>query len=366
MSHSVMVTKETSSVGMWNQVRGPSTVSAKTCASESRQPSRAPFSRVVRTRQAEDDSAGNPLLNFSAAWSAWRAHRASGSRPIANSTLADYDSMYRCFLGPFFGDLLLAEIDAEMVGDFQLDMLSYGVSAVRYGKVVVPLRACLRWHFRNGTFPHDTTFLFDKPAPPADERRVLSFEEFERLLNALPDFYRPHVAFAAYTGLRLGELRALCWQYVYLDRGIVHVRRVMDLDTIRMYTKTKSSRSVGLPGHIRELLTAWQGECPASDQNLVFPQSSGRVLEPSDFRKRVFRPALVRAGLNPAFRIHDLRHTAASWYVHAGASVVDLMRVFGWSQMQTAMRYIHMLDTPATLAALLSESRETSLSAGPH
>ena len=304
--------------------------------------------------------------DFAAAWSAWRAHRISGSRPIAISTLQDYDSMYRCYLGPFFGDLRLEKIDAATVGTFQIAMLEFGVSAVRYGKVVVPLRACLRWHFRNGTFPHDTTFWFDKPAPSADERKVLSFEELERLLAALPEYHRPMVACAAYSGLRLGELRALTWHDVDLDPGIIHVRRAMDRDTVRMYTKTKSSRSVGLPEHIRALLSDWRHQCPPSDLDLVFPQQSGRVVEPSGFRRWVFKPALVRAGLDPSFRIHDLRHTAASWYVHAGASVVDLMRVFGWSQMQTAMRYIHMLDTPTALAALLTESRETSLAASAH
>jgi len=307
-----------------------------------------------------------PPRDFSAAWVAWIAHRSSGSQPMARSTLSDYQSMFHCYLGPYFGDMRLDEIDASTVGAFQLEMRSIGVSAVRYGKVVVPLRACLRWHFRNGTFPYDTTFWFDKPAPPADERKVLSFEELERLLAALPEYHRPLVACAAYSGLRLGELRALTWHDVDLDRGIIHVRRAMDRDTVRMYTKTKSSRSVGLPEHVRVLLSDWRHQCPPSELDLVFPQPSGRAIEPSGFRRWVFKPALGRAGLDPSFRIHDLRHTAASWYVRAGASVVDLMRVFGWSQMQTAMRYIHMLDTPTALAALLTESRETSLAASAH
>jgi len=280
---------------------------------------------------------------------------------MARSTLSDYNSMFRCYLGPYFGDMPLGEIDASAVGAFQLEMRSVGVSAVRYGKVVVPLRACLRWHFRNGTFSHDTTFWFDKPAPPADERKILSFEEVELLLQALPDFYRTFIASAAYTGMRLGEMRALTWQDVDLDRGIIHVRRAMDRDVVRMYTKTRSSRTVGLPEHLIELLRRWRLDCPTSDLDLVFPQRSGRVLEPSDFRKRIFKPALLRAGLDPSFRIHDLRHTAASWYVQAGATVVDLMRVFGWTQMQTAMRYLHMLDTPTILASMLADSRASTL-----
>ena len=139
------------------------------------------------------------------------------------------------------------------------------------------------------------------------------------------------------------------------------MRRAMDRNVVRPYTKTKSSRSVGLPAHLVAQLRVWRAACPASRDNLVFPGPSGEHLDPSDFRSRIFKPAVVRAGIDPTFRIHRLRHTAASWYVHAGATVVDLMRVFGWTQMQTATRYIHMLDTPAALAALLSESRERVL-----
>jgi len=60
---------------------------------------------------------------------------------MARSTLSDYQSMFHCYLGPYFGDMQLDEIDASTVGAFQLEMRSIGVSAVRYGKVVVPLRA---------------------------------------------------------------------------------------------------------------------------------------------------------------------------------------------------------------------------------
>lgn len=317
-------------------------------------------SRTASGSAPDVDPAADPI-DFASAWVQWREHRTSGSRPIARSTREDYDSMYRRYLGPFFGWMRLVDIDARAIGEFQLRMRELGVSAVRYGKIVVPLRACLRWHHRKGTFPHDTSFWFDQPAPPADERKVLTFEEVELLISETPEHYRPFISCAAYTGLRLGELLALTWQDVDVDAGIVRVRRAMDRNVVRMYTKTKASRTVGLPAHLREQLARWKADCPASEDNLVFPSPRGRPIEPSTFRTRVFKPALARAGIDPSFRIHDLRHTAASWYVRAGASVVDLMRVFGWSQMQTALRYIHMLETPTMLAELLSESRHDRL-----
>jgi len=276
---------------------------------------------------------------------------------MARSTVEDYDSMYRCYLGPYFADVTLDDLDARLIAEFQLEMRRIGVSPVRYGKIVVPLRACLRWHARNGAFAHDTTYWFDKPAPSADERKVLTYDEADRLLAALPDYYRPFVTCAVYTGLRLGEMRALTWNDVDLTSGIIHVRKAMDREVVRMYTKTKQSRSVGIPDLPLEVLRAWRAHCPPSAGDLVFPLPCGSPIDPSTFRSRVFKPALRAAEIDPSFRIHDLRHTAASWCVRAGATVVDLMRVFGWSQLQTALRYIHMLDTPTTLADLLTQSR---------
>jgi integrase len=321
------------------------------------EPVRFGTSTLIAAREQESGQ----RMDFSSAWTQWRAYRTSGSRPMAISTQQDYDSMYRRYIGPHFGHLPLEQVDAGTVVAFQLAMRAAGVSAVRYGKIVVPLRACLRWNFRRGTFARDTSYWFDKPAPPADERKTLSFEEVERLVVCLPDFYRPLVSFAAYTGLRFGELRALCWSDLDLEAGVCHVRRAMDRTVVRMYTKTKGSRAVGLPTHLRLELRAWRLQCPPGDGDLVFPSPSGAPLDPGAFRSRVFKPALAQAGLDRSFRIHDLRHTAASWYVRAGANVVDLMRVFGWTQMQTALRYIHMLETPTLLADMLEASRDGHL-----
>ena len=94
--------------------------------------------------------------------------------------------MYRCYLEPFFGRMRLDEITASAVTDFQIEMRRHGVSAVRYSKVIVPLRACLRWHFRTGAFPYDTSFWFDRAAPPADERKVLSLRRWSICWKSSP------------------------------------------------------------------------------------------------------------------------------------------------------------------------------------
>jgi len=152
-----------------------------------------------------------PAPTLADAWERWLAYRSVSQRPLRLSTLADYRSAYRRHIGPRLGRTPLAEIDGRAIADLVVALGEDGVAAKRLSNVLVPLRACLSWHHRMGTFERDPAGWFDAAAPAADERRVLSLTEVERLVAATPAPYRAFVATAAWTGMRLGELRALTW-----------------------------------------------------------------------------------------------------------------------------------------------------------
>lgn len=62
--------------------------------------------------------------------------------------------------------------------------------------------------------------------------------------------------------------------------------------------------------------------------DLVFNNRSGRLLDNSNFRRHVFDPAVRAAGVGP-LTPHDLRDTAASLAVSAGANVKAVQRLLG-------------------------------------
>jgi integrase len=86
-------------------------------------------------------------------------------------------------------------------------------------------------------------------------------------------------------------------------------------------TKTKAGRRfVPLrPAMVKEL-REWKLACPNGPLNLVNPNRDGGPMNHFNWRGRVFRRALNRAGLR-AVRVHDLRHSCASNWLAAG---VDL------------------------------------------
>jgi integrase len=90
--------------------------------------------------------------------------------------------------------------------------------------------------------------------------------------------------------------------------------------------KTHQRRSVPLPRSlVDELARHMAGKRP---DDLVFTTPRGEVMRNHNFRSRVFVPAAEKIGM-PGLTPHDLRHTAASLAVQAGANVKAVQRMLG-------------------------------------
>jgi len=171
----------------------------------------------------------------------------------------------------------------------------------------------------------------EAPQPRRPEMQALSPEEARRLLDvagAENNTSGDAVILALYTGLRLGELLALRWEDVDLERGTVSVRRTLEnvSGTTFREPKTAKGRRVVPVGptvveRLRRRRRLQHAECLAAarswhDQGLVFPSADGGVLSGFALRRAFYR-LLSKAGL-PRVRFHDLRHTHASLLLARG------------------------------------------------
>ena len=109
-------------------------------------------------------------------------------------------------------------------------------------------------------------------------------------------------------------------------------------------TKTHQNRVIVLPGFLRDVLIAHLAERVAdNDDALIFTSPKGEPLRASNWRRRVWYPACEASDMPDGLRIHDLRHTAASLLVSAGAHVKAVQRHLGHSTAsQTLDRYAHL------------------------
>jgi integrase len=164
------------------------------------------------------------------------------------------------------------------------------------------------------------------------DRGYLSHAQVAALAAAV-DRQGEVVRFLAYTGLRWGEMAALRVQDFDMLRRRVNVSRSVTESGGLVWStpKTWERRSVPFPVALADELAALMVGKGRDD--LVFTDLRDGVLRVSNYRKRVFSPAVAKCrkadDTFPAITPHDLRHTAASLAVSAGANVKAVQRMLG-------------------------------------
>jgi integrase len=213
------------------------------------------------------------------------------------------------------------------------------------------------------------------------ERRYLTVEQVEQLADACAaapvskharrderEAYRLIVLFLAYTGLRFGEMAALRVRRLdFLRRRVViaeSVTLVPGKGMIWGTPKGHEAREVSIPRFLLEDLARHvEGKAP---DDLVFPGvRSGGPLRAAVFRRGGFDDGAAAIGM-PDLHPHELRHTAASVAIAAGADVKVVQQMLGHSSAAMTLDvYGHLfddrLDTVAdAMDALRSASMKTA------
>ena len=179
--------------------------------------------------------------------------------------------------------------------------------------------------------------------------------------EAIPSREREIYTVAIFAGLRQGELWALRWDDVDLDRRELTVRRSHGGPT-----KSGKVRRVPILQQAVDALTSARSQ---TDGPLVFPgESGGRRCKGDDARwapqtraKGRTNGYRVRAGIVRRVRFHDLRHTCASHLLMGtwcpALSLPEVAQWLGHSSVTMTERYAHL--APERLSARVSASQGT-------
>jgi integrase len=293
-------------------------------------------------------------------------------RRRAQSTLADYRNTVRAYLVPEFGEHTpLGKIDTRRIDAYRERLLSDGrLSRRSIQKILVLLHGILKRAKRRGwistnpaedvervTFRRSGEFNVLTPSQVAAVARAATDEQDAALFTV-----------AAFTGLRLGELRALRWGDVDFSKRLVHVRR----------SYTHGQPGPPKSGKVRSVPLIDQATVPldglsrrshfTGNDDLVFATAIGKPLDDSALRKR-FYEALDAAELGELRRkpdplvFHDLRHTFGTLAVQA-FPLSDVKAYMGHADIQTTMIYVHHVprhDAAARLSAVVGEEAAMSL-----
>jgi integrase len=294
---------------------------------------------------------------FADAASKWLARHKPN---VSGRTHGDYVEMFTRNILPQFGNRLLADIKPDEIKDW-LDGLYGGGMAARTRRLLLTLvRAVYRDAVHDRRVKLNPAEKVKAPRKKAHNSAIVfKPEEARRFLEHAKA--SPHdiiYRFALETGMRPEEYLALDWQAVDLEARKVSVRRVIvwkrpsGWEFSEKLKTAKSRRTIEISARLADELRQHKqlvGQLKLHADNwiehgLVFPSQKGTPHHRDNLGARWFKTILKRAGLNPAMRLYDLRHSFATLSLEANVNPKTVSEWMGHSSVAfTLDTYAHLL-----------------------
>jgi integrase len=289
---------------------------------------------------------------------------------VKSSTWRRYRDYMTLHVVPNLGRISLAKLTPQHIQTLYSRKLEEGLSPTTVHHLHTVLHHALDQALRWGMTPRNVTELVDAPPLRRREMHALTPEQAKALLIAARgDRWEAFYVLAITTGMRLGEALALRWRDVNLDGSTVTVRASLQRADTGMTIGTpkteKSRRTVALRPIAVEALKQHRArqheerlalEPAWEDNDLVFPNTIGRPMDPIHLLRRQFYPLLERAGL-PRIRLHDLRHTAATLMRRAGVNLEIVSEVLGHADPAITLRIYSHVQPDMQATALVALDR---------
>ena len=299
------------------------------------------------TGPVRDASAGEALFGSVAeAWLASLEPRVATGKLKAR-THEEYGAVLRRHVLPAWAAVPVGAITGRTAEAWAQGLSERGIAARTFRNAWAGFNRVLLYAVRHDIIDTNPAALVDlggrSTAGEEFEGRALTAEEVAAVVEEIADpTHQLVVLFLAYTGLRAAELAGL--DVGDLASGAVRVNRTRRKVRGGWETGTPKSRAsrrtVPLDGWLAELLTEYTAGRSADER--LFP------VEPSNFYRRVFIPAVRAAGL-PHTRLHDLRHTFATLQLRNGPPdhYLQVSRWLGHADAGVTLKvYAHVIPQP--------------------
>ena len=303
---------------------------------------------------------------------------------VSPRTYERYGEIVKNFLIPTLGNLALTKLAPSHIQEAynrwakggRLDGKNGGLSPLTRRYIHVILKSALTRAVEQQLLARNPADAFKKRLPKVERKEMVTLTAAgsERLLESIKDSrtYWP-VMVALATGMRRGEILALRWKNVDLDRGVLRVVQSLEQTKTELRfkdTKTSRNRAITLPAfavdELRRLKREQAEELLAlgirqTGETLVCCRADGEPLQP---RSVTHQFILLRDRLKdlPRVRFHDIRHSHATQLLADGVHPKVAQERLGHSTITTTMDlYSHVTDTmQADAAARLDAAFEAA------
>lgn len=284
---------------------------------------------------------GETLEEFIDGWLAIKEHE------LAPATLKSYTLLLDIHVAPDLGHIPVSQLRPAILEEWFQRRLSDGVGKVSLGRTLVALRQVLDRAVRLELLPFNPTSGLEAPKQGKRIPVPATPEQIEALRDDLLSNERMWeatlVSVLAYAGLRPGEALALRWSDI--GKEAITVSRAASFGQEKG-TKTGGVRVVRPPRQVIADLKEWKLASPLPFE-LVFPRRDGEIWNTYDWRnwrRRVCKPAALRAGFPENFRPYDLRHARASMLAAEGRPITEAAYEMGHSPQMFLSTYAHLIE----------------------
>lgn len=287
-----------------------------------------------------------------------------------SSTKERYEMVYRNYIKvPYFKNIKLKDITLELFQNYYNNLNNQNKSCSIITSINKLIAPAIRYAFATNTIIKD----FSKSLVIPYEQKIktkdikpFTFKEQLKFLNAIKGEPLEFLFLTALnTGLRQGELFALTWddldfemQTLRINKTVKDVTEVSkdgrgEFKQVVQPPKTKkSNRYIPLPDFLIDKLKLHKinqanhieniGNLYINN-NLIFPNTFGKFLNPGNVRKVLKR--ILKNNDIQDIRFHDLRHTYATRLFEAGEEAKVIQELLGHSSITVTLDvYTHVLE----------------------
>lgn len=287
---------------------------------------------------------------------------------VKESTYANYAMKLRKHVLPRFAGMKYEALTALELNNFISDKLKSGLSEKYVSDIVVLMKSVARFGSKNYNYPNRIEFVTLPKALEQAEKPLLDREEQVRLQRELmrdPTPTNIGILLSTATGIRIGELCALKWSDIDLEKSILTVRHTVQricnvgkkgTRLVITAPKSRSSvRQIPLPEFILPVLR----ERRAAEDCYIL-SGTRKLVEPRTMQYR-FKRLLYRLSF-PQVSFHKLRHQFATRCVELGFDVKTLSEILGHHSVEVTLnRYVHStLERKRDCMKLFSDSTKSA------
>lgn len=270
------------------------------------------------------------------------------TKRVKESTSSNYIMKLQKHILPEFGNKSISNLSADSVYSFIEKKRREGLSDRYISDILVLLKSIFKYSVRKY---HINDIMVNVSMPKKGKPDIQLLDDCEQkklqsVISARKDHTSIGVALSLTTGIRIGELCALQWKDIDLEKRILTVRKTIQRIQVKesgrktklIITSPKSEtlkRSIPITRNMVDLLLKIKGD----SEDYVLSGNT-KPVEPRAMQYR-FAKMLKNAKL-PSVHFHSLRHSFASNCIKSGFDVKALSELLGHSSVEiTLNRYVH-------------------------